>query len=123
MKVFASVLLLASVNGQDPIISTGGQAITGTLVEGEDCTMHKRGCGGGTCCNDAIMKDDVDENGDMPSDYYERMISVCAIEGAVEWTNPNGDEYWLTPLDLCIDGGARLAATFVALASAAYLMA
>ena len=70
------------------------------------------------------MKADVDENGDMPSDYYDRMVSVCATEGAVEWTNPDGDEYWLTPLDLCTEGAkANIVASLLAFASLTYVMA
>ena len=127
MKVLAqTIATLAVVQAQnkDPIISTSGAALTGLLLEGEDCTLHIRGCQEGTCCNDGILKDDVDENGDMPSDYYERMVSICAKEGEVEWTSPfDGDSYWLTPLDICIDGGARLAASAMAIASAAYILA
>ena len=51
------------------------------------------------------------------------MKSVCATEGAVEWTSPEGDEYWTTPLDLCLEGATTITASILALASLTYVMA
>ena len=98
--------------------------MTGELLEGMNCVLNIRGCVTGTCCNDAILKSDVDEEGNMPSDYGDRMMSICAREEEVEWTNPANEEpYWLTPLDICTDGASKLATSLIALATVTYAMA